>query len=55
MREIRPSGSAGGAGQLNAPFLPRSRIGLVVVWRTAHKIAGGESRRLKGWGPRMRG
>ena len=24
MREIRPSGSAGGAGQLNAPFLPRS-------------------------------
>ena len=25
MREIRPSGSAGGAGQLNAPFLPRSK------------------------------
>ena len=24
MREIRLSGSAGGAGQLNAPFLPRS-------------------------------
>lgn len=28
MREIRPSGSAGGAGQLNAPFLPRSGMGL---------------------------
>jgi hypothetical protein len=27
MREIRPSGSAGGAGQLNAPFLPRSNAG----------------------------
>ena len=27
MREIRPSGSAGGAGQLNAPFLPRSIFG----------------------------
>lgn len=30
MREIRPSGSAGGAGQLNAPFLPRSNASATV-------------------------
>ena len=29
MREIRPSGSAGGAGQPNAPFLPRSGLAIL--------------------------
>jgi hypothetical protein len=35
MREIRLSGSEGGAGQLNAPFLPLSRPagGLRYLWR----------------------
>ena len=33
MREIRPSGSEGGAGQLNAPSLPLSDAGAGVEAR----------------------
>ncbi len=53
MREIRPSGSAGGAGQLNAPFLPRSggrgeiRLFGRAGARSGHSAAAGGSETKK--------
>ncbi len=42
MREIRPSGSEGGAAQTNAPFLPLSvTCHRFRQWRLADEIAGG--------------
>ena len=49
MREIRQSGSEGGAGQLNAPFLPRSvKSGSAGAGaRSGHSAAAGGSETKK--------